>query len=129
MVSVYVVVWFWLSNDVICFVHAEMEKHKKLMFPLYILHSQEHYINYRNCVNVQFFLFISIILKLILYYKGWTYIMGVRNYMIRIFEHHMEEVTGFHTVTFKVVRCSLMCAQVRDRWLALVSAVMNIWVP
>jgi len=49
--------------------------------------------------------------------------------MIRIFELHIEEVTGFHAVTFKVMRYSLICAQERDRWLALVNEVMNIWVP
>jgi len=56
MDSIYVVVRFWLSNDVTCFVHAEMEKHKKLMFTLYILHSQEQYINYINCVKYKIFL-------------------------------------------------------------------------
>jgi hypothetical protein len=49
--------------------------------------------------------------------------------VIRIFGLHMEEVTGFHFVTFKVMRCGLVCAQDKDRWLALVNVVMNFWVP
>jgi hypothetical protein len=32
------------------------KKYKKLMFTLYILQSQEHYINYTNCVNCTVFL-------------------------------------------------------------------------
>jgi len=49
--------------------------------------------------------------------------------MMRIFELHVEEVTGFHTVTFKVMTYSLTRVQERDRWLALVNAVMNVPVP
>lgn len=55
--------------------------------------------------------------------------MGVQNYMLRILGLHMEEVTGFHTITFKVMTYSLICAQDRDRCLALVNAVRGIWVP
>jgi len=40
------------------------KKHKKLMFTLYILHSQEHYLNYRNCVKCKIFLVYSVILTL-----------------------------------------------------------------
>jgi hypothetical protein len=46
--------------------------------------------------------------------------------MLRILGLHMEEVTGFHPVTFKVMTCSLICVQDRERWLAFVNAVMNI---
>jgi hypothetical protein len=49
--------------------------------------------------------------------------------MLRILGLHMEEVTGFHTITFKVMTYSLICAQDRDRCLALVNAVRGIWVP
>jgi hypothetical protein len=49
--------------------------------------------------------------------------------MMRIFGLHVEEVTGFRTVAFKVMARSLICAQGRDRWWALVNSVMKFWVP
>jgi hypothetical protein len=49
--------------------------------------------------------------------------------MMRIFVLYMEEVTGFHTVTFKVMICSLIHAQDRNRWWALVNVAMNVRVP
>jgi hypothetical protein len=56
MNSIDIVVCSLLTNDVICFVHAEMEKHKNLVYTLYILHSQEHNFNYKNYVKSTIFL-------------------------------------------------------------------------